>query len=195
VCHRATLARAAAAVPAGGCPAFGVPARAASRYPAAFAACSSPCAARCLSRRCRSARALASAASIRSSRVTGRREGASSTLAKNRLPSPVTISVPSPNHFRLTAPARKSRPTRSGARHRPFPGRVADYRQLGILPPQPHQLGPLIPAQLPVPGVPPPPVRIHPVAQRALVDTQLPGHLRDRLTGLPDQPHRALLKS
>jgi hypothetical protein len=31
-----------------------------------------------------------------------------------------------------------------------------------------------------------------PVAQRALVDAQIAGHLRDRLTGRPDQPHRAL---
>ena len=31
-----------------------------------------------------------------------------------------------------------------------------------------------------------------PVAQRALVDAQLPGHLRDRLPGLEHHPHRAL---
>ena len=32
----------------------------------------------------------------------------------------------------------------------------------------------------------------HPVTQRALVHPEIPGHLRDRLAGLPDHPHRAL---
>jgi hypothetical protein len=32
------------------------------------------------------------------------------------------------------------------------------------------------------------------VAQRALVDAQFPRDLRDRLTRLPDQPHRTLLE-
>jgi len=44
------------------------------------------------------------------------------------LPSPVAISVPSPYHFRLTAGVPKFRFTRSGARHRPLPGRVVDLR-------------------------------------------------------------------
>ena len=39
-----------------------------------------------------------------------------------------------------------------------------------------------------------PPLPGAPVAQRALVDPQLPGHLRDRLPGLPHHPHRALLE-
>ena len=33
-----------------------------------------------------------------------------------------------------------------------------------------------------------------PVTQRRLVDPQLAGDLRDRLAGLVDQPHRALLE-
>jgi len=36
--------------------------------------------------------------------------------------------VPSPNHFWLTFAALKSRLTRSGARHRPLPGRVVALR-------------------------------------------------------------------
>ncbi|HUY48174.1 MAG TPA: hypothetical protein VMV92_21000 [Streptosporangiaceae bacterium] len=38
------------------------------------------------------------------------------------------ISVPSPNHFWFTRSAVKSRPARSGARHRPLPCRVAPLR-------------------------------------------------------------------
>jgi hypothetical protein len=34
----------------------------------------------------------------------------------------------------------------------------------------------------------------YPVTQRPLVDPRVPGHLRDQLAGLPDQPHRALLE-
>jgi len=52
----------------------------------------------------------------------------SSTDARCSLPSPVLISVPSPYHLVLTAAAGKSRFTRSGARHRPFPGRVLPLR-------------------------------------------------------------------
>jgi hypothetical protein len=37
------------------------------------------------------------------------------------------------------------------------------------------------------------PVLGAPVAQRLIVD-QLAGHLRDRLAGLADQPHRTLLE-
>jgi hypothetical protein len=36
--------------------------------------------------------------------------------------------VPSPYHLRFTCRAGKSRLTRSGARQRPFPGRVVDRR-------------------------------------------------------------------
>jgi hypothetical protein len=50
------------------------------------------------------------------------------TEARYSLPSPVGISVPSPYHLRLSCRAGKSRLTRSGARQRPFPGRVADLR-------------------------------------------------------------------
>ena len=52
----------------------------------------------------------------------------SSTDARCSLPSAVTISVPSPYHFTLTAAAANERLTRSGARHRPFPGRVVALR-------------------------------------------------------------------
>src|SRR5262249_8006047 len=38
-------------------------------------------------------------------------------------------------------------------------------------------------------------IRIHPVPERAFVDALVPGHLRDRLASLPDQPYRASLKS
>ena len=36
--------------------------------------------------------------------------------------------MPSPYHLRLTVSAANVRPTRSGARHRPFPGRVVPLR-------------------------------------------------------------------
>src|SRR6185437_15075534 len=45
--------------------------------------------------------------------------------------------------------------------------------------------------QVPVPAVPAAPVGGHPVPQGALVDPEVPGHLRDRLTRFTDQPHRA----
>ena len=45
------------------------------------------------------------------------------------MPSPVSISVPSPYHFWLIPAAGKFRLTRSGARHRPFPGRVLPLRR------------------------------------------------------------------
>jgi len=48
---------------------------------------------------------------------------------KVQLPSPVPIWVPSPNYFLLISRAGKSRCTRSGARQRPFPGRVAPRRR------------------------------------------------------------------
>jgi len=52
----------------------------------------------------------------------------SSTLSRCSLPSPVTISVPSPYHRRLMPSAVNFRFTRSGARHRPRPGRVEALR-------------------------------------------------------------------
>jgi hypothetical protein len=52
----------------------------------------------------------------------------SSTLSRYSLPSPVLTSVPSPYHRRLIPSAAKLRLTRSGARHRPLPGRVLALR-------------------------------------------------------------------
>jgi hypothetical protein len=62
------------------------------------------------------------------------------------------------------------------------------HGQLGVLPAQLHQLGVLVLAQLAPPAVAAAPVSIDPVAQRALADSEVPGHLRDRPAGLPDQP-------
>jgi hypothetical protein len=45
---------------------------------------------------------------------------------------------------------------------------------------------------LPMLGLLAPLVGVHPIALGARVDPQIPGDLRDRLTGLPDQPDRAL---
>src|SRR5262249_54081843 len=56
------------------------------------------------------------------------------------------------------------------------------------------QLRPLILRQRPVRLAAAPLIRVHPVPQRALVDAQVLGDLRDRLAGLPDQPDRALLE-
>ena len=61
--------------------------------------------------------------------------------------------------------------------------------------PQPLQLGPLVLAQRRVAVLPAASLPSAPVTQRALVDPQLPGHLRDRLAGLEHQPHRALPES
>src|ERR1700756_2011810 len=66
------------------------------------------------------------------------------------------------------------------------------HRQLSVLPPQPGELRPLILTQRPVPLATAALIRLHPFAERPLVDAQTPGHLRDRLPGLPDQPHRTL---
>jgi hypothetical protein len=60
---------------------------------------------------------------------TIRRDAASSTLSRYSLPSSVSISVPSPYHLRFTWSAAKSRPIRSGARHRPLPCRVVCFRR------------------------------------------------------------------
>src|SRR4051812_40740579 len=59
---------------------------------------------------------------------------------------------------------------------------------------QPHQLGALVLAQRRVAVLPPAALAGAPVAQRALVDPQLPGHLRDRLAGLEHQLHRTVLE-
>ena len=53
----------------------------------------------------------------------------SSTLSRYSLPSPVGISVPSPYQRRLMPSAANLRLTWSGARHRPFPGRVPPLRR------------------------------------------------------------------
>ena len=60
---------------------------------------------------------------------------------------------------------------------------------------QPLQLGALALAHRRVAALPAPSLPSTPVTQRALVDAQLPGHLRDRLARLEHQPHRALLGS
>src|SRR6185436_7701800 len=66
------------------------------------------------------------------------------------------------------------------------------HRQLGVLLAQPGQLRPLILRQGPVRIAAAPLIRVHPVPQGPLVDPEIPGDLRDRLAGLPDQPDRAL---
>src|SRR4051794_2264423 len=58
----------------------------------------------------------------------------------------------------------------------------------------PHQLGALVLAQRRVAVLPPAALAGAPVAQRALVDPQIPGHLRDRLAGLEHQLHRTVLE-
>src|SRR4029079_11023035 len=64
------------------------------------------------------------------------------------------------------------------------------HPQLDILPPQPVQLDALALAQRRVAVFPAASLPRAPVTQRALVDAQLPGHLRDRLPRLEHQPHR-----
>src|SRR5215467_9626735 len=83
-------------------------------------------------------------------------------------------------------------PSRPGPEGHAALEHVAPHSELSVLFTQPGQLGPLILGQLPVPAVPAPPVSVDPVAQRPLADPEVPGHLRDRLAGLPHQPHRAL---
>ena len=63
-------------------------------------------------------------------------------------------------------------------------------RQLRVLFAQPVQLRAFALAQRTVAAGTRPALMGAPVAQRALVDAQIPGHLRDRLTGLPNDPHR-----
>src|SRR3954471_14689084 len=65
------------------------------------------------------------------------------------------------------------------------------HPQLGVLNPQPLQLGKIIPGQ----AVPPGPydlITSDPVAERALVDPKITSNLRDRPTSLVHQPHRTL---
>src|SRR5712692_1288899 len=69
---------------------------------------------------------------------------------------------------------------------------ITPHRQLRVLLAQPRQLRALALAQLPVPALPAAPVSIDPVSQGPRVHPQVPGHLRDRLARLADQPHRAL---
>src|SRR5262249_3898739 len=68
------------------------------------------------------------------------------------------------------------------------------HRQLGVLLAEPGQLGPLILAQRAAPVAAAALVRVHPIPQRALIDAQVLGDLRDRPAGLADQPDRALLE-
>src|SRR5262249_33858837 len=69
---------------------------------------------------------------------------------------------------------------------------ITFHRQLSVLLAQPGQLRPLTLAQRTAPIAAAARISVHPVAQGARVDAQIPGHLRDRLPGLPDQPDRAL---
>src|SRR4029077_5891613 len=66
------------------------------------------------------------------------------------------------------------------------------HRQLSVLAAQPGQLRPLILIQRAAAIAAAALVSVHPVAQGTWVDPQIPGHLRDRPTGLPHQPDRAL---
>jgi hypothetical protein len=69
---------------------------------------------------------------------------------------------------------------------------IAAHPQLGVLLAQPSQLHPLVLTERAL--TVPPPILGAPIAQRALIDPELSGHLRDRLTGLAHQPHRTLLE-
>src|SRR5436190_22773110 len=68
---------------------------------------------------------------------------------------------------------------------------VAPHGKLGVLTAQPDQPGPLVLIQPAIAALALPTVPGHPVLQRARVNPQVPGHLRDRLARLPDQPDRA----
>src|SRR5690348_12897475 len=64
------------------------------------------------------------------------------------------------------------------------------HRQLRVLPPQPDQLRALVLSHRAAALTPCPPVLGAPVPQGALIDPQIPGHLRDRLPGLTEDPNR-----
>jgi len=87
---------------------------------------------------------------------------------------------------RLTGPSRRRPEGDRAFEH------ITLHRQLSVLLTQPRQLRALVLAQRAVPLTPPAPVQHHPVTQGSLVNAQVPGHLRDRLAGLPDNPDRAL---
>src|SRR4029077_6952915 len=108
---------------------------------------------------------------------------------------PAPDTTPPPGHRALPSAQRSTRP--GSPPHRfldPEGGRalehIALHRQLGILLTQPVQLVALVLVQRAF-ALPSPPVQVHPPTQRALVQAELPSHLRDRLTRLPDDPDRA----
>src|SRR3954451_18874110 len=68
------------------------------------------------------------------------------------------------------------------------------HPQLAVLLPQRDQLRALVLTERSAVAVPLAAGHRHPVAQGALVDPEVPGHLRDRLTGLEHQPDRAGLE-
>src|ERR1700728_229721 len=70
--------------------------------------------------------------------------------------------------------------------------RTSLHRQLSVLAAQPRQLRSLILIQRPLALAAAALVSVDPVAERAFLDAQIPGHPRDRLAGLPTQPHHAL---
>src|SRR5215831_14387821 len=65
------------------------------------------------------------------------------------------------------------------------------HAQLGVLAPEPVELGPLVVAE-PVLVASLDPVLVHPVAQRPGVDPEISGHLGDRLARLANNPDRSL---
>src|SRR3979411_144417 len=65
------------------------------------------------------------------------------------------------------------------------------HRQLRVLLTQPAELVALALAQRAI-ALTGAPVQVHPPAQRALVQPELPSHPRDRPAGLPDNPNRTL---
>src|SRR5690348_6360436 len=73
-------------------------------------------------------------------------------------------------------------------------GIITLHPQLDVLGPQPLQLRALGLAQRRVAALIAAPPASAPVTQRALVDAQLPGHLRDRLARLEHQLNRAISK-
>src|SRR5262249_7219448 len=93
-------------------------------------------------------------------------------------PSSVGISVPSPYHLQLIVAAGKSRLTRSGARHRPLPGRVVPLRLFfWRAAPPPPRTRPAAGGALPRPPPPPPPAADRPCRVLALMLGNQPGDL------------------